>query len=389
MAEGTTPEFRFGEGKISGVLSATLGTLGFGAVLCLLYPELLTAGDMRAIYPMDWVRALIQAVLASAFGLGVLNTLLNRRPRSAGMAGMLLSALAVLLGGSEVPLDAPAGDATWLGLDWFILNLFFLALIFVPLERIFAKRPEQRIFRPGWRSDLAHFFASHVMVQVSVLLTMAPAAIFFDWSVGSPLQAWVSALPVAVQFVLAMVLADLFAYGSHRLFHAVPLLWRFHSIHHSCEHLDWLASSRLHLVDILVTRAVAFIPLYVLGFSQGALYGYLVFASIQGILIHSNLRFDFGALRHLLVTPQFHHWHHTSQREFLDRNFAIHLPVVDWLFGTYHLPRDRWPDRYGIEGNPVPDGWLRQLLHPFGSHATSDYARRGAGEPGTRGPSPR
>ena len=294
---------------------------------------------------------------------------------------MLLSVLASLLGGSEVPVDAPAAETTWLGLDWFILNLFFLALIFVPLERIFAKHPEQRIFRPGWRTDLAHFFASHVMVQVSVLLTMAPAAILFHGSLGSPLQAWVGSLPLAVQFVLAMLLADLFAYGSHRLFHAVPLLWRFHSIHHSCECLDWLASSRLHLVDIVVTRAVAFMPLYVMGFSQEALYGYLMFASIQGILIHSNLRFDFGALRHLLVTPQFHHWHHTAELEALDRNFAIHLPFFDWLFGTYYLPRDRWPDRYGIEGNPVPDLWLRQLVYPF----RSPQARGADTEPTPRG----
>jgi lathosterol oxidase len=203
------------------------------------------------------------------------------------------------------------------------------------------------------------------MVQVTVLLTMAPAAIFFEWSLGGPLQAAVRALPLPVQFVLAMVLADLFAYASHRLFHAVPVLWRFHAIHHSCQCMDWLASSRLHLVDILITRAVAFIPLYVLGLSPKALYGYLIFASFQGILIHSNLRFDFGPLRHLLVTPQFHHWHHTAEREALDRNFAIHLPLVDWLFGTYYLPEDRWPERYGIEGNPVPDGWLRQLVHPF------------------------
>ncbi len=152
MAENAAPEFRFGEGKISGVLSATLGVFGFCALICMLYPEWITTGDMRAIYPMDWVRALIQLVLASAFALGVLNTILNRRPRSAGMAGMLLSVFAMLLGGAEVRGDAPDRDTTWLGLDWFILNLFFLALVFVPLERIFAKRPEQRIFRPGWRT---------------------------------------------------------------------------------------------------------------------------------------------------------------------------------------------------------------------------------------------
>ena len=97
MTEVAASEFRFGEGKISGILSATLGTLGFGAVLCLLYPQWLTSADMRALYPMGLVRALIQFVLAAAFALGALNTILNRRPRSAGMAGMLLSVIATAL----------------------------------------------------------------------------------------------------------------------------------------------------------------------------------------------------------------------------------------------------------------------------------------------------
>jgi sterol desaturase/sphingolipid hydroxylase (fatty acid hydroxylase superfamily) len=379
MSAESRLEFRFGEGKISGVLSAGLGAVGFGAVLCLLYPEWLTTPEIRAAYPMGLVRGLIQLTLASAFALGVVNTVLNRRPRSAGMAGMLLAVAATLMGGAEVAIDIPEGERTTIGLDWFLLNLFFLALVFVPLERIFAKRPEQRIFRAGWRTDLSHFFVSHVMVQVTVLLTMAPAAFFFLWVLDDRLAGAISSQPLVLQFVEALILADLFAYGSHRLFHAVPLLWRFHSIHHSCECLDWLASSRLHLVDIVVTRAVAFVPLYFMGFSEAALVPYLIFASIQGIAIHGNLRFDFGPLRYLLVTPQFHHWHHTAERDALDRNFAIHLPAIDWLFGTYHLPGDRWPERYGIEGNPVPDGWLAQLLHPFrGGDRRSDRDEAGA-----------
>ena len=364
MSTAPEPEFRFGSGKISGVLSAGLGALGFLAVLCLRYPEWLTTADLRALYPMDLVRALIQLVLAAAFALGALNTVLNRRPRSAGVAGMALALAATLLGGATVPLEAPGSDATYLGLDWFVLNLFFLALVFVPLERLFARR-EQRIFRPGFRTDLTHFFVSHLLVQVTVLLTMAPAALLLGSIEGGGIQGFVAGLPVAVQFVLALVLADLFAYASHRLFHAVPFLWRFHAIHHSAEYLDWLASSRLHLVDILVTRAVAFLPLYALGFSPAALYPYLVFASIQGIAVHANLRWRFGPLRHVFVTPQFHHWHHTAEPDAVDRNFAAHLSLIDRLFGTWHLPGDRWPARYGIEGHPVPDGWLRQLVHPF------------------------
>ena len=130
--------------------------------------------------------------------------------------------------------------------------------------------------------------------------------------------------------------------------------------------LDWLASSRLHIVDIVVTRAVAFIPLYVLGFSTSAVFPYLIFASVQGILIHGNLGWHFGAVRHVLVTPQFHHWHHTADPTVLDKNFAIHLPVIDWLFGTHHLPGDEWPESYGLaDGSRIPRDYVSHLIHPF------------------------
>src|SRR5438876_10873774 len=87
---------------------------------------------------------------------------------------------------------------------------------------------------------------------------------------------------------------------------------------------------------------------------------------IQPTFIHANLRFEFGPLRWLLATPQFHHWHHTAQRDAVDKNFAVHLPVLDWLFGTFYLPRGRWPDSYGLaDGSPLPEGYVRQFVHPF------------------------
>lgn len=87
--------------------------------------------------------------------------------------------------------------------------------------------------------------------------------------------------------------------------------------------------------------------------------------SFQTILIHANVRVPFGALRFILATPQFHHWHHGADPEPVDKNFAVHLPVIDWCFGTFHLPGHRWPDRCGVAGDPVPDGDLAQLTLPL------------------------
>jgi sterol desaturase/sphingolipid hydroxylase (fatty acid hydroxylase superfamily) len=353
-------ETRFGRGFVSGVFSVALAALGFGGVLCLRFPSFLTTPDARALYPLDLIRFLIHLHLVAGFGLGVLSIVLSRRARL-GLSGLGLVVAATLLGGSQAPIGT-LGGTRYLGLDWFLLNVLVLSMLFVPLERLFARLPAQRIFRPGWATDLAHFAVSHLLVQVTVLLTLVPAAMFFKWAVHPAVQHAVAAQPVLLQFVEIVLVADLSEYAVHRLFHTVPFLWRFHAVHHSSEAMDWLAASRIHLVDAVVTRALAFVPLYVLGFSTGPVYAYLVFVSFHAIFVHANVRFRFGALERILGTPKFHHWHHATAP--VDKNFAIHLPVIDRVLGTYYMPED-FPAAYGIETNPVPRRYAAQLVWPF------------------------
>jgi sterol desaturase/sphingolipid hydroxylase (fatty acid hydroxylase superfamily) len=118
-------------------------------------------------------------------------------------------------------------------------------------------------------------------------------------------------------------------------------------------------------VDVAVTRGATYVPIYVLGFADGPLFAYLVVVSAQATFIHANVRFDFGFLRWLIATPQFHHWHHADEVEAIDKNFAVHLPLIDAVFGTMHLPA-RWPRGYGLaHGARIPDGYLRQLAWPL------------------------
>ena len=348
---------------LPGIVSAFLGALGLLAVVCLHFPAWLTTPELRAVYPMPLVRTLIATGLAGAFAFGAL-ALLADRGRRLGLAGLALAGAAQLAGGAGVEVAEPVARASHLGLDWFVLDLFALALVAVPLERAFAQRPEQPVFRRGWRADLAHFFASHVLVQVLSLLVLAPALLLFRVAGSPALQAAVAAQPLALQLAEIVLVADLAGYAAHRAFHAVPFLWRFHAVHHSSEAMDWLAGSRLHLVDVVATRAAVFAPLFLLGFAHAALTAYLVWVALHATWIHSNLRFRYGLLEHVLATPRFHHWHHAAEREARDTNFAVHLPISDRVFGTHHLPSDRWPERYGID-EPMPAGWLGQLLFPF------------------------
>jgi lathosterol oxidase len=355
---------RFGSGWISGTLAVTFGALGYGGVLCLLFPDLLTTPDARVLYPMALIRLLIELFLMAGFVLGVVSAILRKR-KTLGLTGIALALAGTLLGGSGVEITEPVSSTRSLGLDWFLLNLLILAVLFVPLERIFPRRPDQRIFRHAWETDLAHFAVSHLLVQLTVFLTMAPAVWLFAGAARESLQGWVTAQPIALQAVEALVVADLAQYGAHRAFHQVPWLWRFHQIHHSSTTLDWLAGSRLHLVDIVVTRAFSFVPLYLFGFAPTAVYAYLIFVSFHAVFIHANVRFRFRPLEWIVVTPRYHHWHHADHAEAVNRNFAVHLPFIDRLFGTAHLPEGRWPDRYGISGDPVPEGYLGHLAYPF------------------------
>ena len=176
---------------------------------------------------------------------------------------------------------------------------------------------------------------------------------------------FVENMPLVVQEPMLVLVADFTQYWIHRTFHTVTFLWAFHAIHHSAEEMDWLAGSRLHLVDVIVTRGLTYVPIFVLGFSTTALVLYVLLVAAQATFIHANVRWRFRPLRRLIATPAFHHWHHSADLAATDKNFCVHTPIWDTLFGTYYLP-DQWPTRYGLHGERgVPVGWLRQLIHPF------------------------
>jgi len=352
-----------GSGWWSGVASLFLGVLGFSGVLCLKFPEWLTTPSVRQAVPLSTAHALIQGAIGSSFVCGFLSALLRRR-KVLGLTGISFALAASLLGAS-VPPPRVLGDRGVLGLDWFALNLLLTAFVFAPMERAFPLRPEQGPFRRGWTTDLAHFFVSHLLVQVSLFMTLVPARVLLGWALSPEWRLLVAAQPLPVQFLEIVVAADLTEYAVHRLFHRLPFLWRFHAIHHSAPAMDWLAGSRLHLVDILLTRGLTFVPIFVMGFAESAVYAYLVFVSFHAVFIHANVRFDFSWIEDWMATPRFHHWHHSSAAEAVDRNFAVHLPAIDRIFGSYYAPEGRWPEAYGTLADKVPEGYLEQAWWPF------------------------
>ena len=345
--------------------SALLGLLSLLAVLCFHFPELLTSRELRAVYSEQFARHLLLAGLAAAFVLGTV-AILRDRSRPLALLGVGSATVAVLLGGTNVRFDA-IGQTPWsLGMDWFVLSLFFSALVFVPLEHYLGQRRLSPL-RNGWRTDLAYFFVGHVLVQFILILVTASTSTVAALAAFPALKAAIQSLPVWLQFLLAVFVADLAQATLHRAYHNTPWLWRFHAVHHSSREMDWLAGSRMHLFEIVLTRSVVLLPLLVLGFSQPAVNAYVILVGLQAVLAHANLGIGFGWLEYLLVLPRYHHWHHARHRDYLDVNYAIHLPLVDMLMGTFRLPRDgSWPQEYGVmKLETVPRGILRQHLMPF------------------------
>ncbi len=351
-----------GTGWWSGVLSVFFGLLSFGAVLCLHFPQLLTVPQFRSHYPMQAIRALIQCLIVGGAAFGILSSIL-RKKKVLALTGLLLAMTAAALGGSSVQINKDLHDGPAIGLDWFLLDLLLTAAIYVPLERLWPLHQEQGTFRDQWTLDVVYFMSTHLPIQILSFLILLPAVQFARYVSVPGLQALSARLPWLLQFFMAVLVADVAEYFIHLAFHKVPFLWSFHAVHHSSTALDWLSGSRGHFFEDIIVRACIMTPLMI-AFSQSIILGYLIFVTLQATWSHCNFAPSPRWLAKCLVTPRYHHWHHTSQKEGLDKNFAVHFPWIDQIFGTYYLP-DGWPELYGLDGEQISPGFIRQTIEPF------------------------
>lgn len=356
-------ELKFGSGRMSGYVACFLGVLSFFTVLCYHFPAYLTTPELRAAYDADFLRGVLQIAMWVSLFFGLL-TFALKKERKLGAIGVLFTVAAFAIGGYTVNTSVSHTPTLSLGLDWLILAFIVSAILFIFLEKIFPKYREQIIFRPEWRLDFVYFCFNHLIITVVLLIANYFVVTVFGWSANSSLQSYVQSLPIVVQVVILIIAADFMLYWSHRTFHEHPRLWKFHAVHHSVEHMDWMAGSRNHVVQTIVDRSLALVPLYLIGADKSALDIYVSFAAFQAVFVHANIGIPFGPFKYLLCTPQYHHWHHSSEKPAIDTNYAVHLPLFDKLFGTYHMPSKHWPAEYGTTKR-LPRTFFSQLVFPF------------------------
>jgi sterol desaturase/sphingolipid hydroxylase (fatty acid hydroxylase superfamily) len=235
--------------------------------------------------------------------------------------------------------------------------------------------PTQRVFSRGLAQDFV-WFNWDILLRVAALpgyvglLHLLFNSIMDDFTIAA-LVPW----PLPVKIVAAIVIFDFLQWCNHWLRHKVRLFWHFHSIHHSQRELNTFTDLRIHSVEYFIAETLAFIPMLTLGIPALAVMGVGGFRMWYARFVHANIGTNFGPLKHLIVTPQYHRVHHSIEPVHQDKNFGILFTVWDRMFGTMNRNYDEYPATgvAGLEFPPprrlAPNAWaadfFRMFLHPF------------------------
>lgn len=253
-------------------------------------------------------------------------------------------------------------------LGW--LACFFIA--FSLLAKYSACNPAQSLWRKDMVTDLVYCFVMPLLNRVARIVFLI-VGMFFLFRHESPdtithYLAYgfgpVATLPVWLQAAIVFIVSDIILYWLHRWFHMQPM-WRFHAIHHSSPHVDWLSTFRFHPVNTWLSFTLVDALMTLVGFSPAAIIAMASFNMIYSAMVHANLNWTFGPFKYLFVSPVFHRWHHTAQEEGMDKNFAPTFPLIDIVFGTFYMPEKKLPERFGVPGSHIPSGFLGQMVWPF------------------------
>lgn len=251
------------------------------------------------------------------------------------------------------------------------LTLFVLERL-VPFERSWQTGDGQ-VF-----ADLAHTVFNKGMAQVLLVVGGAFGVAELVASEGPGL--WPGHLPMALQVLLGLVIAEAGLYTAHRLAHEVPFFWRFHAVHHSAKRLWFFNTGRFHVFDTMTSIALSQPLLFLAGAPLEVFQWVSMITAYVGMLTHCNVDMRLGPLNWIVNSPQLHRWHHSMRLSEGNRNYGENLMIFDHLFHTWVNPPHRPPAAIGIR-EPMPASFLGQLAQPF--------RRRQPTEAGSVGPGPR
>lgn len=266
--------------------------------------------------------------------------------------GLLASAMAV----------NAYGMSTDMPILWLNISYFGLALSLFAAERLMPHETAWNANDGQLWPDIAHTLLSKSAVQV---LIVVPAITGIGALASNEGAAWWPRdLPVALQVVLGLVIAEIGFYWAHRLCHEVRPLWRFHAVHHSVTRLWFVNTGRFHFGDTLVSVIFGLGTALAFGMPQDIIVWVSAITAYIGLLTHANVEMRTGVLDYVFNTPALHRWHHSKRLEEGNRNYGENLMLFDIMFGTHFVSSRRPPVDIGIN-EPMPATLGAQIAYPF------------------------
>lgn len=241
------------------------------------------------------------------------------------------------------------------GMDRFVLKTEYNENIVTRTFLVVATRPAPQ----GQEAASAPKISiMEVDQQVTGQVTMGISGVFFQ--MRRTIDGW----GLGWQLLLATFLVDLAGYWRHRLMHS-RFLWPFHTIHHSPKELDWLSNERFHPVNTYISYLLSLTVLLLFFEDPFILALCMPLRKAYGMFIHSNVNISYGLFDVVLASPLFHHWHHAAN-EMADKNYCTFFSFLDWMFGTYYLPKDKKePASVGLAQDDLANRFWPQMVYPF------------------------
>ncbi len=241
--------------------------------------------------------------------------------------------------------------------------------VVLTLERFLPLHESWKHSRGDLHVDIGHLIVSGgITVMLLRPLMLAFTVMLAAWLsalISAPL--WPGHWNLLAQLVLALIVGEFFLYWAHRWGHTIPLLWRFHAVHHSAPRLYGLNASRFHPVDLAISYYAPWTALVILGADARVLALFGLVSAVHGIFQHTNLPIRCGPLNWFFSMAELHRWHHSPVVREANNNYGQQLIVWDIVFRTRFLPNDRKPPEVIGMANldAFPMTYLAQLASPF------------------------
>lgn len=262
---------------------------------------------------------------------------------------------------------------------WIVLGLT------LTLERIIPAKPNQKILSYSFAQDLVWFFYETILHGLVILTYVAFLNNIYQHHFNFLTITAISNWPDWVRFLVGLLILDFMYWLQHYVNHKVPVLWCFHTVHHSQKALNFFTDFRYHVLEYLIRHTFLVIPFLFLQVDPPTIVSFGIFHQWYSRFYHGNLKLNLGPLCYILVTPQSHRIHHSIESSHRDKNFGSLFSIWDYIFGTQYRGYDEYPNT-GIEDDLFPHERtagiknllltpLVQLVYPF-EMIKGKFARR-------------